>query len=165
MWSGTHWFRRSLPLMSVMSVEGHRLSLSVQYASIDSELPSRAHFRRWARLASGQDIEITLRIVDEEEGRSLNSSYRGKNYATNVLTFVYDDDQPLKGDVVICAPVVKREAGQQNKTWMAHFAHMTIHALLHLQGFDHENDADAEKMEALETELMLKLRYHDPYQV
>jgi probable rRNA maturation factor len=108
---------------------------------------------------------MVLRIVDDIEGRALNQSYRGKDYATNVLTFVYDDSDPLYGDVVICAPVVAREAKEQGKELLAHFAHLTIHAVLHLQGYDHENKRDAEKMEALETALMLKLRYPAPYLV
>ena len=104
-----------------------------------------------------------MRIVDEPEGRELNKNYRGKDYATNVLTFVYDDAGPLHGDVVICAPVVEREAAAQHKDLLAHYAHLTLHAALHLQGCEHENDADAAGMEALETALMVKLRYPDPY--
>jgi probable rRNA maturation factor len=111
------------------------------------------------------DVQIALRIVDELEGRALNLNYRHKDYATNVLTFVYDDENPLYGDVVICAPVVAREAAEQSKTLLAHYAHLTIHAALHLQGFDHENEQEAAEMEALETALMLKLRYADPYQI
>jgi probable rRNA maturation factor len=94
----------------------------------------------------------------------LNKAYRGRDYATNVLTFVYDEDNNLSGDVVICAPVVAREAAEQGKDLLAHYAHLAIHAALHLQGYDHEIDAEAEEMEALETALMLKLRYPDPYQ-
>ena len=104
-----------------------------------------------------------MRLVGPTEGRRLNLAYRGKDYATNVLTFVYDDGQ-LSGDVVICAPVVEREAAAQHKELLAHYAHLAIHAALHLQGYDHESDADAAEMEALETGLMLKLRYPDPYQ-
>ena len=113
-----------------------------------------------------RDVRVTLRIVDEAEGRELNKNFRGKDYATNVLTFVYDDEvQPsLSGDVVICAAVVEKEASVQHKELMAHYAHMTIHAALHLQGYDHEQEDDAAEMEALETRLMLKLRYPDPYQ-
>lgn len=140
-----------------------RLSLSVQYASTASSLPSRAQFRRWFKAALLEDVSLTLRIVDTEEGRELNKSYRGKDYATNVLTFVYDDD-PVSGDVVICAPVVAREAAEQHKDLLAHYAHMTIHSALHLQGYDHEVESEAEEMEALETSIMLKLRYANPYQ-
>ncbi|OGS90239.1 MAG: rRNA maturation RNase YbeY [Gallionellales bacterium GWA2_60_18] len=147
-----------------MTSPQHKLSLSVQYASASPQLTTRAQLRRWAGVALQRDVRLTLRIVDEAEGRALNQNYRGKDYATNVLTFVYDEGGQLSGDVVICAPVVEREAREQHKALLAHYAHLTIHALLHLQGYDHENDADAAAMEALETRLMLKLRYPDPYQ-
>jgi probable rRNA maturation factor len=143
--------------------EVHQLSLSVQYASKAKILPSRQQFRRWVKAAMEQDVQIALRLVDELEGRALNLSYRNKDYATNVLTFVYDDIDPLYGDVVICAPVVASEAKEQSKDLLAHYAHLTIHATLHLQGYDHEKKRDAEKMEARETALMLKLRYPAPY--
>ncbi|WP_283743031.1 rRNA maturation RNase YbeY [Sideroxydans sp. CL21] len=141
----------------------HRLSLSVQYASNAGKLPTRQQFRRWVKIALEQDVQMALRIVNEAEGRALNRSYRGKDYATNVLTFVYDDALPIYGDVVICAPVVAREAREQGKDLLAHYAHLTLHAALHLQGYDHEKKRDAEKMEARETALMLKLRYPAPY--
>ena len=141
-----------------------KLSLIVQYASAAQNLPTRAQLRRWVKAALRCDATMTLRIVDEAEGRELNMNYRGKDYATNVLTFVYDDDVPLSGDVVICAPVVAREAREQGKDLAAHYAHLAIHAALHLQGYEHDNDSDATEMEALETGLMLKLRYPDPYQ-
>ena len=143
----------------------NKLSLSVQFASNAKKLPTRPQFRRWVKAALQQDVQMVLRIVDDIEGRALNQYYRGKDYATNVLTFVYDDSEPLYGDVVICAPVVVREAKEQGKELLAHFAHLTIHAVLHLQGYDHENKRDAEEMEALETALMLKLRYPAPYLV
>ena len=146
----------------------HKCSLSVQYASAAQHSPTRAQLRRWIKLALQCDATITLRIVDEAEGRELNKKYRGKDYATNVLTFVYDDAKPsphpLQGDIVICAPVVEREAAAQKKLLLAHYAHLTIHATLHLQGYMHEHEADAAGMETLETALMLKLRYPDPYQ-
>jgi len=143
----------------------NKLSLSVQFASNAQHLPTRQQFRRWVKVALEQDVQMVLRIVDDIEGRALNQSYRGKDYATNVLTFVYDDSTPLYGDVVICAPVVAREAKEQSKELLAHFAHLTIHAALHLQGYDHENKRDAEVMEARETALLLKLRYPAPYLV
>jgi probable rRNA maturation factor len=142
----------------------YKFSLAVQYASAADNLPSRAQFRRWFKVALQRDVSITLRIVDEPEGRELNKNYRGKIYATNVLTFVYNDAEALSGDVVICAPVVKREALEQYKDLLAHYAHLAIHAALHLQGYDHDNDADAATMETLETALMLKLRFTNPYQ-
>jgi probable rRNA maturation factor len=143
----------------------NKLSLSVQFASNAKKLPTRPQFRRWVKVALQQDVQIVLRIVDDIEGRALNQSYRGKDYATNVLTFVYDGSEPLYGDVAICAPVVAREAKEQGKDLLAHYAHLTIHAVLHLQGYDHENKRDADEMEALETALMLKLRYPAPYLV
>ena len=141
-----------------------KLSLAVQYASAAQHLPTRAHLRRWVKAALRRDVSMTLRIVDEAEGRKLNKSYRGKDYATNVLTFVYNEDGQLSGDVVICAPVVEKEAAEQHKDLLSHYAHLAIHAALHLQGYDHENDADAKEMETLETAIMLKLRRPDPYQ-
>jgi probable rRNA maturation factor len=141
----------------------HKFSLAVQYASDAEHLPSRAQFRRWIKAVLQCDAAITLRIVDEAEGRELNKNYRGKDYATNVLTFVYDDTRPISGDVVFCAPVVEREAAEQHKDLLAHYVHLTVHAALHLQGYEHENNADAAEMETLETALMLKLRYPDPY--
>jgi probable rRNA maturation factor len=140
------------------------LSLAVQYASGAQRLPARAQFRRWIKVALQHQASITLRIVDEPEGRELNKKFRGKDYATNVLTFVYDDTEQLTGDVVICAPVVEREAAAQHKDLLAHYAHLAIHAALHLQGYEHDSDAGAARMETLETALMLKLRYPDPYQ-
>jgi probable rRNA maturation factor len=143
----------------------HKLSLTVQYASQPAGLPARQQFRRWVQAALQQDLHCTLRIVDESEGRMLNRDYRGKDYATNVLTFVYDDTDPLSGDIVFCAQVVEREAAEQGKQLLAHYAHMTVHGVLHLQGYDHENEADADEMEALETALMGKLGYPAPYEV
>lgn len=140
------------------------LSLAVQYASTAQNLPTRTQLRRWVKAALQRDARIALRIVDKAEGRELNKNYRGKDYATNVLTFVYDENEILTGDVVICAPVVEKEAHEQHKDLLAHYAHLAIHAALHLQGYDHENETDAAEMEALETRLMLKLRYPDPYQ-
>lgn len=152
-------------------LSAHKLSLAVQYACDAQIMPTRAQLRRWVKSALQRDVRMTLRIVDEAEGRELNKNYRGKDYATNVLTFVYDDADMLPGDAgficgdaVICAPVVEREAAAQHKELLAHYAHLAIHAALHLQGHDHINDIDAAEMEALETALMLKLHYPDPYQ-
>lgn len=142
----------------------HKLSLSVQYASDAQHIPTRAQFRRWAQRALLRDVQVALRVVDEEEGRELNHSYRDKDYATNVLTFVYDDE-PLYGDVVICAPVVAREAREQHKDLHAHYAHLVIHAMLHLQGYEHDDEQEALEMEKLETAFLAKLGYPDPYAV
>lgn len=147
----------------VKTSTGHKLALAVQYISDAKDLPTRAQFRRWFKAALLGDVSLTLRIVDAAEGRELNKNYRGKDYATNVLTFVYDDN-PVSGDVVICAPVVAKEAAEQNKDLLAHYAHMTVHSALHLQGYDHEVEDEAEEMEALETSIMLKLRFAHPYQ-
>ena len=143
----------------------HKLSLAVQYASEAANLPTRPQFRRWVKAALQRDVQIALRLVDESEGRELNKNFRGKDYATNVLTFVYDDADPLYGDIVICAPVVEQEARAQHKELHAHYAHLAVHAALHLQGYDHENEADAVAMEGRETAIMQKLGYADPYQV
>ena len=142
---------------------GHELSLSVQYASAARHLPTRQQFRRWIARALQRDVSITLRIIDAEEGRMLNKRFRNRDYATNVLTFVYEEHDSLSGDVVICAPVVEREAKEQHKDLLAHYAHMAVHAALHLQGYDHENESDAAEMEALETAIVTKLGYADPY--
>lgn len=143
----------------------YKLSLAVQYASNAESLPTRPQLRRWIKAALQRDVQIALRIVDEIEGQELNRNFRGKDYATNVLTFVYDDAVPLSGDVVICAPVVEQEAREQHKELHAHYAHLAIHAALHLQGYDHEKEKDAAAMEARETAIMMKLGYADPYQV
>ena len=137
--------------------------LMVQYATGSSIVPTRPQFRRWVKAALMQEAEIVLRLVDEAEGRELNRQFRGKDYATNVLTFVYDDMQPLTGDIVLCAPVVSQEAQQQHKDLLAHYAHLTVHGVLHLQGYDHIEDADAAEMEQLETRILAALGYADPY--
>ena len=110
---------------------------------------------------------MTLRFVGAAEGRALNRQYRGRDYATNVLTFVYDDAGgrgPVAGDLVLCVPVLQREAREQKKTLRAHCAHLVVHGTLHLQGYDHESDKDARVMEALETELLAASGYRDPYE-
>ncbi|KIO48840.1 endoribonuclease YbeY [Nitrosospira sp. NpAV] len=139
------------------------MKLTTQYATHDKNVPRRPQFRRWAKAALMQDAEIVLRIVDEPEARSLNQDFRSKDYATNVLTFVYRDVQPLSGDIVLCAPVIEREANQQDKSLTAHYAHLTVHGILHLQGYDHDSDASATIMEKLETDIVTKLGHDDPY--
>lgn len=147
------------------------LELDLQLASQASGLPSEADFRLWCERAltpDKTDVELTIRIVDEDEGRELNCTWRHKDYATNVLSFPADIpagllDVPLLGDLVICAPVVAREAREQHKAQDAHWAHLVIHGCLHLLGYDHESDAEAEKMETLETALLQQLGYSDPY--
>jgi probable rRNA maturation factor len=139
-----------------------RLSFSVQYAIKPETVPTRHQFRKWALTALECDAEITLRLVDAEEGRQLNRDYRGKDYATNVLTFPLHDE-PLMGDIVLCVPVVEQEAADQGMPVEAHYAHLTVHGVLHLQGYDHDTDEEAEIMEALETQIVTKLGYADPY--
>ena len=158
-----------------------RLSLSVQYAYQPELAPARPQFRRWVgaaltplapfrgRGAGGEGrVSVTLRIVDEAEGRALNRDYRGKDYATNVLTFAYGADEfdpgaRLSGDIILCAPVVEREAGAQGKDLIAHYAHLTVHGVLHLQGYDHAMDDEAVIMENKETGILAKLGFRDPY--
>ena len=141
-----------------------RLNLSVQYACNREGLPLRADFVRWARAALVGGGEITIRLVDPDEGQELNAEYRGKDYATNVLTFPYDTEPTVCGDIVICAPVVAREAAEQGKPLAAHYAHLVMHGVLHLLGHDHEtSDADAETMEAHERRLLAGFGLPDPY--
>ncbi len=140
-----------------------KLKLTVQYATNIAGTPTRQQFRRWIKAALMQAVEITLRIVDENEGCDLNYHFRGKNNATNVLTFVYDDTQPLSGDIVLCTAIIEQEAQQQRKSLTAHYAHLTVHGVLHLQGYDHQNDTEAAIMEQLETEIITKLGYDNPY--
>ena len=138
------------------------LALSIQRASRASHIPSDRELRRWARHALSRPATVTLRYVGEAEGRRLNREYRGGDYATNVLTFVYAN-APLSGDVVICAPVVAREARAQGRSVSAHHAHLLVHGLLHLEGFDHERDSDARGMERRERSILERLGFPDPY--
>ncbi|WP_394808379.1 rRNA maturation RNase YbeY [Nitrosomonas sp.] len=135
----------------------------VQYATNSTDVPTRPQFRRWVKVALMQEAEIVLRIVDEAEGYELNHQFRNKDYATNVLTFAYDDRQPLTGDIVLCAPIVSQEARQQHKNLTAHYAHLTVHGILHLQGYDHIEEAEAVVMEQMETQILARLGYDDPY--
>ena len=123
----------------------------------------RADFVRWARAALVGGGQITIRLVDADEGQSLNNEYRGKDYATNVLSFPYDTEPVVMGDLVICPAVVAKEAAEQNKPLAAHYAHLTVHGMLHLQGWDHENDEEAQEMEDEEREILAALGYPDPY--
>ena len=142
------------------------LKLAVQYADKSELLPTRQEFRRWVKTALASSAEVTLRIVDAEEGRRLNRDYRHKDYATNVLTFAYGESapgQPLLGDIVLCAPVVASEAQAQGQDLTAHYAHLTVHGVLHMQGYDHEKDRDAKIMEAREVAILAALGFPDPY--
>lgn len=147
-----------------MKNASNRLNLSVQYACHRDGLPLRADFVRWARAALVGGGEITIRLVDAEEGRTLNHEYRGKDYATNVLSFPYETEPVVMGDLVICPSVVAKEASEQKKPLDAHYAHLTVHGMLHFQGWDHENDDDAQAMENQEKDILAALGYPDPYQ-
>ena len=136
----------------------------MQYACHAEGLPSRQELRCWARAALEGGGQVTLRLVDVEEGQALNADYRGKDYATNVLSFPYETEPRLMGDLVICHPVVVREAAAAQKPLLAHYAHLVVHGMLHLQGYDHEtSDADAEVMETEERRILAALNYPDPY--
>jgi len=124
---------------------------------------ARHRVQRWLRAALQAPAEITVRIVDEAEGRALNHGYRRRDYATNVLTFDYQREPVVVADLVLCAPVVAREAREQRKTLEAHYAHLLVHGALHAQGWDHERVADARHMESHETALLAALGYADPY--
>ena len=141
------------------------LKLSIQFATDYLSLPTRAQLRKWAKAALRVDTEVTIRVVDEIEARALNSQYRGRDYATNVLTFALTEEPILMGDIVICAPVVVAEASAQNKELMAHYAHLTVHGILHLHGYDHEIETQAELMESIEIQILAKLGYANPYLV
>jgi len=139
------------------------MALTVQYAAAARNLPSRGQLRKWARAALERDARITLRLVGHAEGRALNRGFRGKDYATNVLTFVFRDTAPFEGDLALCVPIVAREARTRGISLGAHYAHLVVHGILHLQGYDHENDADARVMEERESQIVVKLGYPDPY--
>lgn len=149
-------------------MKGNPLSVAIQRVSALPNIPTDAAFKKWIALALreiGKPCELTLRIVNAAEGRNLNSAFRGKDYATNVLTFVYHEPKSpmLMGDIVLCAPVVAREARAQGKALRDHYAHLTIHGVLHLAGFDHVKPRDAKKMEAHEVALLAALKIANPY--
>ena len=138
-------------------------NIHIQRAVPALGIPSATSLRSWAEAARGKKRgEITLRIVDADEGFALNTAWRGKAYATNVLSFPMQEPDYL-GDIVICAEVVAREAAEQHKTPRAHWAHLVVHGVLHLMGHDHLVDAEAEKMEALERRLLARMGFSDPY--
>lgn len=166
----------------------HKLDLSIQFADKRHKaLLPRALLRQWALATLEGPMIVTLRFVDSVEGQQLNQDYRGKDYATNVLTFAYTaeelgsesnysddsdtanliDSDPnslvYSADIVICSPVIENEAVEQGKTLLAHYAHMLVHGMLHAQGYDHDDDAEAEAMETREAEILLTLGFTDPY--
>ena len=142
-----------------------KLRLHFQCVPIETAIPSKNDFKKWANASLRVDTEVTIRIVDELEGKALNLAYRGRDYATNVLTFPITDEPHLMGDIIICAPVVESEAQFQQKSLEAHYAHLTVHGILHLHGYDHEIEAQAELMESLEISILAKLGYANPYLV
>jgi probable rRNA maturation factor len=135
----------------------------VQYGIHPDDAPTRVQLRRWAGAALQGDAEVTLRLVDEVEGEALNGGFRGHRHATNVLTFAYSGQAPYHGDIALCAPVISREARMQRKRVEAHYAHLVVHGMLHLQGYDHETAAEAAVMEKLESQVVTGLGYPDPY--
>lgn len=148
----------------------NKLSLSVQYP--DTRLQAsitRPKVRRWVQAALLGPAELTIRFVGAEEGRTLNRDYRAKDYATNVLTFAYNDgeeiadDEPTRADIILCTDVLEKEAAEQKKTVEEHTAHLIVHGVLHAQGYDHEDDEEAAEMEQLEREILATLDYADPY--
>lgn len=150
--------------------------LSVQTGDGAAPCPvDRAQLRRWVRAALARDAAITLRFVDLDEARALNRQFRGRDYAPNVLTFAYDDDEGFdatdasaaaatcSADIVICLPVLEREAREQRKRLRDHLAHLVVHGALHAQGMEHEDDREAQAMEALETRILARFGIDDPY--
>jgi probable rRNA maturation factor len=141
-----------------------RVALEVQLATGRARFPGRAAVRRWARAAISGAAHVTVRVVGEAEARRLNRVYRGRDRPTNVLSFVYERSaRCVTGDIALCAPVIRREAMRQGKLLEAHYAHLVVHGLLHLQGYDHEAPQAARRMETLETRILAKLGYPDPY--
>jgi probable rRNA maturation factor len=154
-----------------MQEKKHKLDLEVQYADprLEQEI-TEPMLQRWVQSALLGPAELTIRFVGQEEGQSLNRTYRGKDYATNVLTFAYNegeelgDDDPTQADIILCTDILQREAAEQNKTLEEHAAHLVVHGVLHAQGYDHEHDEEADEMEQFERDIMEVLGYPDPYQ-
>ncbi len=144
--------------------ETKSLQLTILGAERHADLPVRATLRRWIRLALRRDARLVLVFVDTREGRRLNRSYRGRDYATNVLTFDYQSRPEAVADIVLCMPVVRREARERGRTLRQHLAHLVVHGVLHAQGDDHETPSQARHMERREREILARLRIPDPYE-
>jgi probable rRNA maturation factor len=147
--------------------EKNSLSLSVQYPDPRlKEVITRPKVRRWVKAAQFAPAELTIRFVDAAEGQVLNREYRHKDYATNVLTFAYSEDTegPVQADIILCTDVLEKEAKEQKKSLEAHCAHLIVHGVLHAQGYDHMDEEEAEEMEGIETEIVTKLGFPNPYQ-
>ena len=153
-------------------MQQNKLSLSVQYPDPRlQEVLTRPLLRRWVKAALLAPAQITLRFVDTDEGKTLNRNFRSKDYATNVLTFAYnegedgtlDENEATQADIILCTDVLQREAAEQNKPLEFHAAHLVIHGVLHAQGYDHESDEEAEEMETLEIEILAALGFPNPY--
>jgi len=153
-----------------MQEKKHKLDLEVQYPDtrLEQEI-TETMLRRWVEAALLGPAELSIRFVDAEEGLALNRQYRGKDYATNVLTFAYNEgeelgeDDPTQADIILCTDVLLREAEEQKKTVEEHAAHLVVHGVLHAQGYDHEHDEEADEMEQFERDIMEVLGYPDPY--
>ncbi|MEC5217955.1 putative rRNA maturation factor [Actimicrobium sp. GrIS 1.19] len=145
----------------------NKLSLTVQFADARlAEQVTRPLLRRWVQAALFAPAELTIRLVDAEEGRQLNREFRDKDYATNVLTFAYSEDEAeevTRADLILCTDVLQAEALAQNKTLVEHAAHLVVHGVMHAQGYDHESDAEADEMEALEIEVLARLGFANPF--
>jgi probable rRNA maturation factor len=146
----------------VASLPALQLSLQFADARHKAQLP-RHKVARWIRAALDAPAQLTVRIVDADEGRSLNQGYRGKDYATNVLTFDYQHEPEVVADLILCAPVVEQEALAEQRSLEAHYAHLLVHGTLHAQGHDHEDEAEALAMEGRETAILRGLGFDDPY--
>ncbi|MBB3214241.1 putative rRNA maturation factor [Herbaspirillum sp. Sphag1AN] len=148
-------------------MQKNKLTLSVQYADPTlKEIVPRTQIRRWIAAALFAPAELTIRFVDAEEGKTLNRDYRGKDYATNVLTFAYTEDEDsevTQADIILCSDVLEKEAAEQKKPLIDHAAHLIVHGVLHAQGYDHEDDTEADEMEALEIEILATLGFANPY--
>ena len=142
------------------NIRRNKATVRVQDASRAAGIPAADRFRDWVRASSTGRIEVTVRLVGTSEARGLNLAFRGKDYATNVLTFAYE---PGQGDIVLCTTVIRREAREQGKALESHYAHLTVHAVLHLRGYDHARASDAERMERAEIRILRRLGHANPY--